>query len=90
MAKSQFYGKLRGRATTVATRCGTKDSGLKAELYTNRHKITVRTFYRYQNSHFKVDGGDSCYIEVEDLKGNTIFDMGFQLDKLKEATHEVN
>ena len=88
MAKSQFYGKLHGRTATTASRLGTKDSGLKAELYTKTHKITVQLFYQYQNSNLKGPSSDICYFEVEDLQGNTIFDQGFRLDKLKEASYE--
>lgn len=41
MAWSQFYGTVKGRASSEAARCGTKDSGLRVFAASKTGAITI-------------------------------------------------
>lgn len=54
MAWSQFYGKLRGRSQTEATRCGNKDSGLSMVAASKTGAITVKLWHAGGKNFFQV------------------------------------
>lgn len=67
MAGSQFYGWLKGRAVTEATRVGDKDSGLSMVAASKTGAITVKLWHRHGKDYFDIrvtDWGGSAFDAV--------------------------
>jgi hypothetical protein len=67
MAWSEFYGKIRGRSSTEATRCGNRDSGLSMVAASKTGAITVKMWYAGGKHFYQVrltDWGSSNFDDI--------------------------
>lgn len=89
MARSQFYGKLRGRSQTEATCCGTKDSGLSMVAASKTGAITVKLWHRDGKNYFDIrvtDWGGSAFDDVPLAVGHFPEGEGNPVIQLDEPT----
>lgn len=89
MAWSQFYGKLRGRSQTEATRCGTKDSGLSMVAASKTGAITVKLWHRDGKDYFDIrvtDWGSSRFYGIPLAIGHFPKGEGKPVIRLDEPT----
>lgn len=89
MARSQFYGRLRGRSQTEATRLGTKDSGLRMVAASKTGAITVELWHRDGKDYFDIyvtDWGGSRFDNISLATGHFPKDKGNPVIQLDEPT----
>ena len=75
MAWSEFFGKIRGRSATEATRCGTKDSGLSMVCASKTGDITVRMSHWGGRHCFEIkltDWGSATFDEITLARGSFV------------------
>lgn len=88
MAWSQFYGWLKGRAVTEATRVGNKDTGLQVGAASKTGAITVKMLHWNGVDCFEirlVEWGESKFDDIPLARGSFVKGEGPPIIMLDDA-----